>query len=468
MQYHFPDYYYTFQCIGSLCPDTCCAGWNIEIDQASLSDYKKAIQNSRQGWHLKPQDPFFTTLKKSIDFRRRTFRLQGRRCALLTEDNLCSIYLHMGKNSLCRTCRTYPRHQEEFGNIREISLSLSCPEAARIILSQSSRPLLVSRQTNMDCPPEQLVDENLLTWLLTARERILDIIWEPDRSLELSVSMALAFAHDLQRRHIDQRFFNADSFNFTEASMDLEKLAQKYLAPGAGERFLSQVRQLQLRKSRKNVSDSPSASDTVNSDVACSTGHSTIHSTVHGTVQSTAQSTARTSLLSDALLSLYSTLEPIIEDWLELLSRCHALPVHNTLPEKQLLTYFIQVYFPGAIYDDDIFGKMQFAAASWLMVRMLCGALSSDADSAADADTAPDTAPDTDSTADADTASNTRRNIPLDALWIQAASLYSRQTENSEQNLNTLFDAFRNRRPFQLFSFLMALNGKTLSERNFS
>lgn len=405
MLYHFPDYYHTFQCIGSLCPDTCCAGWNIEIDQASLSDYKKAIQSSRQGWHLKPRDSFYTTLKNSIDFRRKTFRLRERRCALLTEDNLCSMYLHMGKSSLCRTCRTYPRHQEEFGAVREISLSLSCPEAARIILSQPSRPLLLSRETNMDCPPAQLVDENLLAWFLAARERILDIIWEPDRPLELSVSMALAFAHDLQRRHTDRRFFHEDSFLLAEASMDLEKLAQKYLAPGADERFFNQVRQLWLKR----------------------------------TARGAAQGAPRTSsLLSDAFLSLYSTLEPILENWTELLLRCHALPAYSPLPEKQLLTYFIQVYVPGAIYDDDLFGKMQFAAASWLMVRMLCGALSTDAAFASD------------------------------ALWAQAASLYSRQTENSEQNLNTLFDAFRDRRPFQLFSFLTALNRKTLEERNFS
>ena len=37
---------------------------------------------------------------------------------------------------LCDTCRRYPRHIEEFEGMREISLSLSCPEAARIILSQ--------------------------------------------------------------------------------------------------------------------------------------------------------------------------------------------------------------------------------------------------------------------------------------------------------------------------------------------
>ena len=40
---------------------------------------------------------------------------------------------------LCDTCRNYPRHIEEFESLREISLSLSCPEAARILLSQKEK-----------------------------------------------------------------------------------------------------------------------------------------------------------------------------------------------------------------------------------------------------------------------------------------------------------------------------------------
>ena len=35
---------------------------------------------------------------------------------------------------MCRTCRIYPRHQESYGDLAEVSLSLSCPEAARLVL----------------------------------------------------------------------------------------------------------------------------------------------------------------------------------------------------------------------------------------------------------------------------------------------------------------------------------------------
>lgn len=32
MEFTFPNYYKEFSCIAGSCPDTCCAGWQIMID----------------------------------------------------------------------------------------------------------------------------------------------------------------------------------------------------------------------------------------------------------------------------------------------------------------------------------------------------------------------------------------------------------------------------------------------------
>ena len=40
MIYTVPHYYNGFKCIASECPDTCCAGWGIMIDRASLKKYR--------------------------------------------------------------------------------------------------------------------------------------------------------------------------------------------------------------------------------------------------------------------------------------------------------------------------------------------------------------------------------------------------------------------------------------------
>ena len=41
MLYTYPHYYRKFQCIASECEDTCCAGWEIMIDDKALEKYRK-------------------------------------------------------------------------------------------------------------------------------------------------------------------------------------------------------------------------------------------------------------------------------------------------------------------------------------------------------------------------------------------------------------------------------------------
>ena len=131
MQITFPSYYKKFSCIADACPDTCCAGWQIMIDD------KKPEQ-------IPPFSGIFPeSVHNDINWKEHAFRQYGHRCAFLNEENLCDMYIEAGSGMLCDTCRRYPRHIEEFEGIREISLSLSCPEAARIILSQK-RPCYFS------------------------------------------------------------------------------------------------------------------------------------------------------------------------------------------------------------------------------------------------------------------------------------------------------------------------------------
>ena len=127
MEFTFSNYYKEFSCIAGSYPDTCCAGWQIVIDNKTLKKYQ----------HFK--GPFHNRLHNDIDWKEHVFRQYNRRCAFLNEENLCDIYTEAGPKMLCDTCRNYPRHIEEFEGLREISLSLSCPEAARILLSQKEK-----------------------------------------------------------------------------------------------------------------------------------------------------------------------------------------------------------------------------------------------------------------------------------------------------------------------------------------
>ena len=110
MLYTYPHYYKKFQCIASDCEDTCCAGWAITIDPKSLEKYRHAKGGMK------------ARLKESVDWKQKCFKQREHRCAFLNDDNLCDLYTGMGPDSLCWTCKTYPRHIEVFDGVRELSL----------------------------------------------------------------------------------------------------------------------------------------------------------------------------------------------------------------------------------------------------------------------------------------------------------------------------------------------------------
>lgn len=126
-----PDYFTEFKCIGSACEDTCCAGWNIEIDKKTYQAYRK-IQHPEMTEKL--QNNIKVNHKSNNDKNYAQFELNNKRCSMLLDDGLCSIHKELGEELLCNTCAVYPRILTKVGDITEKSLTLSCPEAARIVL----------------------------------------------------------------------------------------------------------------------------------------------------------------------------------------------------------------------------------------------------------------------------------------------------------------------------------------------
>ena len=165
MIHRFPNYYTEFSCIANKCEATCCAGWQIVVDEESLKKYKKVTGDFKQ------------RIKNGVDFKEGVFyQNPGKRCAFLNEQNLCDMYIALGKESFCETCRRYPRHIEEFENVREFTLSASCPEAARILLAQKEPVQFYERET--EAPEEEFDDYDPMVYekLLEARGEMLKLL----------------------------------------------------------------------------------------------------------------------------------------------------------------------------------------------------------------------------------------------------------------------------------------------------
>ncbi len=189
MRYVKPHFYDTFACLADKCPDTCCAGWQIVIDEESLEKYSRE------------ESAFGNRLMNSIDWEEGIFHQYDRRCAFLNEQNFCDIYAEMGKDALCDTCRMYPRHVEEFDGLRELSLSLSCPEAARILLSERSPVRFLSWETEEeeDSFEEDEMDFLLFTHLEDARELLFRIIQERRLDIRKRMGIAERLAAEIQQ-----------------------------------------------------------------------------------------------------------------------------------------------------------------------------------------------------------------------------------------------------------------------------
>lgn len=118
-----------FKCIGAKCEDTCCAGWYIGVDEATLKKYKKVKDPAMK----KRLDKELVT-KNASEEHAAKIKLKNNRCAFLSKEGWCDIYTNLGENYLSETCTLFPRTFNEIGEYMEYSIALSCPEAARMIL----------------------------------------------------------------------------------------------------------------------------------------------------------------------------------------------------------------------------------------------------------------------------------------------------------------------------------------------
>jgi len=218
MRYTKPHFYDQFECIADRCPDTCCAGWQIVIDEDSLEKYEQV------------EGPFGNRLANSIDWEEGTFLQyeRERRCAFLNEQNFCDIYTELDPDALCDTCRMYPRHVEMYDGLREASLSLSCPEAARIMLTCQEPMEVLSWETEEeeDSFDEDEMDYLLFTRLEDAREVMFQILRERRLDIRQRMFMVEMLAEKMQQCVDECRDFEIDDV-ITETESRLQEACEK-------------------------------------------------------------------------------------------------------------------------------------------------------------------------------------------------------------------------------------------------
>ena len=120
-----PGYYDAFRCIASACPDSCCKEWDVQVDAASAAYYRQLPGSLGDRLRQVLREENGETV----------MTIEDGRCPMWRRDGLCRIQAELGEQALCQVCREFPRLRHDYGDFVELGLELSCPEAARLILT---------------------------------------------------------------------------------------------------------------------------------------------------------------------------------------------------------------------------------------------------------------------------------------------------------------------------------------------
>lgn len=122
MEYYYLGLYADFACLAGECPSTCCAGWQIAIDEQALERFAAL-----------PDKELCQDIFGNIVQRDGTYYFANRpdgSCAMLDGDGLCRIQRSTEEQMLCITCRKYPRLAGKVGDSCWMSMAGSCPVVA--------------------------------------------------------------------------------------------------------------------------------------------------------------------------------------------------------------------------------------------------------------------------------------------------------------------------------------------------
>ena len=313
MQIKRPAYFDEFRCIASACPDSCCKEWDVQVDDTAAAYYQAlpgALGDRLRQVMYEDEGSWYFAIEPD------------RRCPMWRDDGLCRIQAEQGEQALCKTCREFPRLTHDYGDFVERGLELSCPEAARLILSAENRSWLTEEAEGG--APEY--DGEAMDVLLQCREQAVEIL--DDSRYSPAEALALLLIHGYR--------------------------AQQWLDEGEPTEFQPEVT-LELAR-----------------ELACEAS-------------------------GGELVDFFRDLEILTPQWK---SRLEAGWRNDTLPAqcRAMARYFVERYYLQAVSDYDLVGRVKLAVISCLLV------------------------------------------VGLGGDFVQTAQLYSKEIENSIDNVEAILD----------------------------
>ena len=321
-----PEYYDEFSCIASRCKDSCCAGWEIDIDDESY-EYYRSVEGT-----------FGDRLRESMfvaedgGYR---FKLKGpKRCAMLNDNNLCDLYTALGEEALCEVCTEYPRFSLVYGQVEQKALSLSCEEVGRILFGRTEPEQLIDIELPGDCEDDE-EDPQYVAFMEWVQKEAVAILQNRELSITERTREFLAWCDRVQT-----------IINYSQAKDDLSLL----------EAWKNQDADREIREwEQKNIEGKEKPARNLSYEDFCDR------------------------------FEIFLDMEELDEEWINTKAEFEQIYHEDTyeklllaylnskdyseLGYEHLLVYFVYRYLMNAVYDYDILSYAKMIVVATLVVR---------------------------------------------------------------------------------------------------
>lgn len=134
------ELYDVFQCTTKDCPANCCdEDWIIIIDEEAYQRIS-ALGSADIDSRITKEEPHIIIKK-------------DHKCPFITPEGLCTIHAKYGPDYLSNTCKSYPRFVSGYGDVYTMTLGMSCPEVARLVM-ELDRPVKFVEEYHYEDPSE--------------------------------------------------------------------------------------------------------------------------------------------------------------------------------------------------------------------------------------------------------------------------------------------------------------------------
>lgn len=314
----YPNYLKDFICSGEHCKDTCCQSWEIQIDNPTWKKYQTFYKEREDWW------------KGKLNKKEKSLIFKNGKCQFLDCNGLCQIQKQYGFSSLCKTCKEYPRHLEIYGERKEWTLSLSCPEVAKLVLLRKEKVQFLSKEKEGVSPYEEELSKKEIAFYCDIREKFLEILQDRACSIKERIASILVLSHDIENK-IKRGDYEAVNRIFAKYQREKEtgKLSRKFTAYE------------------------------VESDIK--------EAYVKTCMQLLQEMEPIDSKCMQIIDTVVKELDKSKEEQNKEQNRSN-FPIEEELFYENLMVYFISVYVVGAVYDEELESKVKLAIFSYLII----------------------------------------------------------------------------------------------------